>query len=151
MDDKIMSMIEGLMPIKDRACEELKMLNKKEVLTPSDVQAMGMLIDVCKDFIEMKKDYSIIEAMEQEGYSSANSGAMRYSMLDDGYSMRRGRSPVTGQYVSRADSDYRYNDGYSGHTANDMMINALMKAHDTAHTEQERAEIRNEIERLRNR
>lgn len=133
MDDKIMSMIEGLMPIKDRACEELKMLNKKEVLTPSDVQAMGMLIDICKDFVKMKKDYSIIEGMDKYDYE--------YSTLDDGYSMRRGRSPVTGRYVSRDNES---------HMANEMMINALTNAMNTAQTEHQRSEIWAEIERLRN-
>ena len=54
----------------------------------------------------------------------------------------RGRSPVTGRYVSR-------DSGYSGHSINDRMISQLENMYDEAKTEYEREEVRKEIDRLR--
>jgi hypothetical protein len=42
-----------------------------------------------------------------------------------------------------------YNDGYSGHSINDRMIDALERMMDTAKTEHERETIRKRIEEIR--
>ena len=61
----------------------------------------------------------------------------------DGYSERRGRSPVTGRYISRG------MDGMSGHSVEDRMIMALEEQMDGCKTEYERQKIEDEIRRLR--
>lgn len=139
-----------LVEIKQRVVDELCELKKKNPLTPSDIQSMGELVDMVKDF-------DTIEAMEKYGYYNwgeySNLAMPKIDRHD--YSMRRGRSPITGQYVSR-DSDYNggqsytnYTQGYSGHNVNDRMIDALERLYDTAQTEHERIEISQEIERLK--
>ena len=71
-------------------------------------------------------------------------------------SMARGRSPVTGRFVSRMGHpmehyDRKYDGGYSGHSVNDKMIAALEHAMDEAETLYERDQIQQEIHMLRQR
>lgn len=81
---------------------------------------------------------------------------------EEGNSYRRGRSAITGRYVSRdAMPDYegstsrRYYDGdrhsgYSGHSIKDRMIAQLEKMYDDAQTEHERNLVNNWIRRISN-
>lgn len=96
-----------------------------------------------------------------------------YNSYDDGNSYRRGRSPITGRYVSRdsmPDSRYydttrtydsgastrRYYDGgsnhsgYSGHSRNDMTIYHIENLIDAAQTEQERQFLSEWLRRVKN-
>lgn len=72
--------------------------------------------------------------------------------FDDGNSFRRGRSPITGRYVSRDpmphfegatarrfyDGDMSRSGGYSGHSIKDRMVSQLEKMYDEAQTDHER-------------
>lgn len=96
-----------------------------------------------------------------------------YNSYDDDNSYRRGRSPITGRYVSRdsmPDSRYydttrtydsgastrRYYDGgsnhsgYSGHSRNDMTIYHIENLIDAAQTEQERQFLSEWLRRVKN-
>lgn len=82
---------------------------------------------------------------------------------DEGNSYRRGRSSVTGRYISRdamphyvGDTSRRFYDGdsarggYSGHSIKDRMIAQLEKMYDEAQTEHERNLVNNWIRRIGN-
>ena len=61
-----------------------------------------------------------------------------------GYSMRRGRSPVTGRYVSMGyptHMNHTYGDGYSMHSYKDRIIANLENKMQTAPTEADKAFI----------
>lgn len=101
-----------------------------------------------------------------------------YNSYDDGNSYRRGRSPITGRYVSRDAMPYsryydptliydtgastrRYYDGapnhngysghgYSGHSRNDMTIYHIENLIDAAQTEQERQFLSEWLRRVKN-
>lgn len=152
MASKIREMIAELEPIKERACKELKILNSKDVLSPTEASSMGVLMKLCKDYMTMKKDASIVEGMEEYGEGESNRSYPRnYSMEDRDYSMRRNRSTTTGRFMNEGYSmtDVPYDNRFSGHSINDMMIDSLERLYDRAETDHQRNEIRTEIERLR--
>ena len=71
---------------------------------------------------------------------------------DDSYrgdSYRRGRSPVTGRYISRGEDNMSYHDGYSGHSIKDRMVARLEDMMDEAKTDHERQTVSQWIDRLR--
>ena len=69
---------------------------------------------------------------------------------DDGMSYARGRSPVTGRYISRDPMmhDDMMMDHRSMHSIKDRMIARLEAMYDEAKSEHEREEIRKEIRRI---
>lgn len=81
---------------------------------------------------------------------------------EEGNSYRRGRSSVTGRYISRdamphfdGNTSRRFYDGessrgYSGHSIKDRMIAQLEKMYDDAKTEHERNLVNNWIRRIDN-
>jgi hypothetical protein len=150
MADKAKEIMER---IEDEACR----ICKKDPLSKDDVMILGQLVD-------MMKDLSTTTTMDE--YSDMYLTPEEYS--ERWHSMRRGRSPSTGRFTSmRAEpymDSYRdsygngsygmrsmgsYNDGYSGHSINDRMIDALERMMDTAKTEHERETIRKRIEEIR--
>ena len=64
-------------------------------------------------------------------------------------SYRRGRSPVTGRYISRGEDNMSYHDGYSGHSIKDRMVARLEDMMDEAKTDHERQTVSQWIDRLR--
>jgi hypothetical protein len=134
--------------IEDEACR----ICKKDPLSKDDVMILGQLVD-------MMKDLSTRTTMDE--YSDMYLTPEEYS--ERWHSMRRGRSPSTGRYTSMRSEPYMdsyrdpyemrpmgsYNDGYSGHSINDRMIDALERMMDTAKTEHERETIRKRIEEIR--
>ena len=101
---------------------ELRVLNQKLTLSPTEISAAT---DAMCLLMKIKK-YEMGDIDEDQSYAYA-----------------RGRSPVTGRYISR-------DMGYSSHNINNKMIEKLEMAYDDAHTQQEREEIRREIDYLRN-
>ena len=91
------------------------------------------------------------------GMSETGASYGRYTMhgsyggesMDNSYGMygARGRSPVTGRYISR---DGAMHDDYmmSGHSIKDRMVARLEAMYDEAKSEHERDEIRKEIRRI---
>lgn len=145
MADKAKEIMER---IEDEACK----ICKKDPLSKDDVMILGQLVD-------MMKDLSTRTTMDE--YSDMYLTPEEYS--ERWHSMRRGRSPSTGRFTSMREEPYMdsyrdsygmrsvgsYNDGYSGHSINDRMIDALERMMDTAKTEHERETIRKRIEEIR--
>ena len=82
-----------------------------------------------------------------------------YNSYDDGNSYRRGRSPITGRYVSRdamprfdGNTSRRFYDvdsrGYSGHSIKDRMVAQLEKMYDEAQSDHERQVVNDWIRRI---
>lgn len=99
----------------------------------------------------------------QEGGNSGDEYSRSYNSYDsEGNSYRRGRSSVTGRYISRdamphfdGNTSRRFYDGessrgYSGHSIKDRMIAQLEKMYDDAKTEHERNLVNNWIRRIGN-
>ena len=129
--------------MKDKlSCDTLEMLdkmiadlNKKANITSSELSSL-------------KEAYELRMALQEcygDGMKEPESYG-RYTMHGS-YSGMRGRSPVTGRYVSR---DGMMHDDYmmSGHSIKDRMIARLEGMYDEAKSEHERDEIRKEIRRI---
>ncbi len=101
----------------------------------------------------------------QEGGGSYDDYSRSRSYDDEGNSYRRGRSSVTGRYISRDAMPHfdgntsrrfydgemsRHGNGYSGHSIKDRMIAQLEKMYDEAQTEHERSLVDNWIRRISN-
>lgn len=101
----------------------------------------------------------------QEGGGSYDDYSRNRSYDEDGNSYRRGRSSVTGRYISRDAVPHfdgstsrrfydgemsRHGNGYSGHSIKDRMIAQLEKMYDEAQTEHERSLVDTWIRRISN-
>lgn len=144
--------------------EEVCLLLKKQPLQPQDIEMISKLTDSIKDVATASGMQDYVDA-----YLETNDGvSYAVKMPKMSYdSFARGRSPITGRFVSRDgvpigahhvsyDRDYtphdmsrRYDGGYSGHSINDRMISALEMQMDHATSDYERNQIQNEIEHLR--
>ena len=120
--------------------KDLKKLFSKSELTAADWDAVKKAMCIANMF----ECHCNGEAYDENGMSR---GVMHYGndWENDGYSGMRGRSPVTGRYVSRG---YQ-GEGYSGHSIEDRMIMALEQQMDGAKTDYERSQIEKEIRRIR--
>lgn len=138
--------------IKDMLCDELEEIAKKKELTTNS-------LDVLYKGIDILKDISTIEAMEQEygssqegyskdGYSQGYYGRMPYYMYDEmphnGNSYARGRgSNANRDSMGRYSSDGRSYDGYSGDTKDE-----LTRLMNSAQNEREREAIRKALDSM---
>ena len=149
--------------IKEKLDSNICDLLKKPNMNLEDLKFLGESIDVLKDIsiIEGMEDYS--EEMER-GYSETSRDSRKMTAKNrsmtaayesgyiDGMSRARGRSSVTGRYVSRDmhHIDHRdWVDGVSGHSINDRMIANIEPMYDMAETEHERSEINDVINYIR--
>lgn len=136
--------------IKDMLCDELEGIAKKKELTTNS-------LDVLYKGIDILKDITTIEAMEQEyghdeGYSGGYYGRMPYYMYDDGmgghgnsYARGRGsnaRRDSMGRYSSEGRS-YGHYDDYSGDTKEE-----LQRLMNSAQNEREREAIRKALDSM---
>ena len=120
---KIQDMVEG----------ELEIISKKPEMSSSDVETTYKLIDILKDI-------TTIEAMQDSGYSRDY-----YNDMDMHYARNNSyKRDSMGRYTSR-DSSYR--DGYSGHNKSSM-IEDLRELMDDAKNDMERDSIRRVIDIL---
>lgn len=117
--DNVMSVLNSL---EGSVVRELGILNQKSSLSPAEIKnatdAMCLMMKIQK-----YKDGVWDDEM-------------------DGESHMRGRSPVTGRYVSR-------DMGHSTTSAHEKMIEKLEHAYNEAQNQHERDEIRREIDRLK--
>ena len=150
--------------IRDSIEEAIKpILKKGEAMSPADLESLTKAVCV----IEKIKRIEDGNSYDDGSYSEHNSYG------NDGYSYERGRSPITGRYVSRdamphhgggasgryyGDEHYsnrRYYDGathhngYSGHSIKDRMIDSLERMIDEAQSENERQTVKDWIRRLK--
>ena len=129
----------------------IKKIIEKGDLTPGELDSLHK----ASEFLMKMKQCS----EEEEGYADGGSygpysmnirGTYGYwnepqmPMGGYGYSEMRGRSPVTGRYISRG-----MDGGMSGHSIEDRMIASLEQQMDQANSEYERKVIMDEIARIR--
>lgn len=122
MNDKHEKILEMFEDLKELLCKDIKSVIAKGDITPPDYQQLDTAVDIFKDVT------TICAMLESEHYGTSggysgnsygnsyaqggggNSGYMpRYDhytdsfISNDGYSQARGRSPMTGRYISRDD------------------------------------------------
>lgn len=124
----------SLNKLEEMAYKELDKLVEKE-LTPQTLSLAKELLCVLKEVPEVKNMHHMDDGMMESGYGGY--GHPRYYDItsydgysyDNGMSERRGRSPMTGRYVSRDDGRMpnSYTMGMSG--ANQMQpdMGAIMQ------------------------
>lgn len=131
--------------IKDMLCDELEGIAKKKELTTNS-------LDVLYKGIDILKDISTIEAMEQEyghneGYSGGYYTRMPYYMYEDGSSYARGRKRDSmGRYSGDGmsyDHHDHYDHGYSGDTKEE-----LQRLMNSAQNDREREAIRKALDSM---
>lgn len=128
--------------------KEVEAINAKGNLTPQELESLYKASCVAEKLMMLTSpETEGLEGMSGRRYDMNIRGNYGYPMHDDhmwdGYSETRGRSPVTGRYISRG------MDGMSGHSIEDRMIAALEDQMDQAKNEYERKMILDEIQRIR--
>jgi hypothetical protein len=148
--------------LKETLEDEIKKITKKGDITPAELESVQKAVCTIDMIDKMGNGQS--EGMMMEGDSHGWNTRMPYyghngrsygrsygedsygyyhdSYGDDMYSNRRGRSPVTGRYISR-------DGGYSGHSIMDRMVARLEDMYDEAKTDHERQTVEQWINRLR--
>lgn len=134
-----------LSELEEKITHELQQLTKKENITPSELEAMTKATCLLEKIVELRDH----DMGSSEGYSERSYGHPRmtypsYRSMYDG-SYERGRSPVTGRYMSRDES---YDHGYSGHSIQDRMIDRLERMMDEAESSYEKQIVEKWIKRL---
>lgn len=167
----IMDMMDCL---KAKAKESMKYYSEKDDWKPEDLKFAKEAVELYDKVCETKMNDGIWEGMKG-GIMDENSG-VRYPRISYGYdeSYARGRDAATGRYMSRGrdamwyddrgygDRSYGhqsyaqnmnrsmgYNDNTSGHSIEDRMIWALEQQMDTAKSDYERQQIKEEIDNIR--
>lgn len=144
--------------LKETLEDEIKKIVKKGDITPAELESVKNA--VCT--IDMIENMGM--GGQSEGYSNRrmslyydNMPSYRgsydhaYNNYRDPYydnyhgdSYERGRSPVTGRYISNGS----YERGYSGHSIKDRMIARLEDMYDDAKTEHERQVVSETIQKI---
>lgn len=135
--------------------KSIEELNKKSTLTPAELESLKKAYELR---MEIQDCYGVDEMSDMGSYNSYgyNMGPNSYGHFnmrgsyDPQMSMMRGRSPVTGRYISRDPMmhDDMMMDNRSGHSIKDRMVARLEAMYDEAKSEHERDEIRKEIRRI---
>lgn len=134
----------------ERIEKEICTICSKEPMSPQDVDNL--------------KDLAAAYAHLTTSVGMVDFGQYMYGDESSLDSFRRGRSPYTGQFVSRdqwpmahsMNGSYgnygpAYTGGYSGHSINDRMIASLEHMMSQTNDKYEQEQIRNEIESIRKR
>ena len=162
--------------LKDTLEDEIKKIVKKGDITPAELesvqkavctidmidsmgsgQSQGMMDSYgsyrgySRNHMPMRDmygDYHYDGYAHDTGYHNRSYGSYGY----EGDSYRRGRSPVTGRYISRDayPAGRSYDNNYSGHSIMDRMVAKLESMYDEAQTDRERQTVDQWIQRLRN-
>lgn len=120
---------------------ELNELTKQTSLSADDLEKM--LKATC--YLAQSKE---LRGMGDSSYGMSHTNSVHYPMPPyDGISYERGRSPVTGRYVSRGGDHYDY--GYSSHSIADRMVAALEAMYDDAKTAHEKEVVNFWISKIR--
>lgn len=133
-----------MMELSDALCDAAKLVQKevKKIVDKGDLTE--------KELDSLYKAACFMEKIEKTCVMDGESyGPRHYDMKMDaygdwnGYSERRGRSPVTGRYISRG------MDGMSGHSVEDRMIASLEHEMDNVTSEYDKKRIMDEIRNIR--
>lgn len=150
MNNELKELTSELSKVVKLAKKEVDKIVAKGDLTPGELESVYKLACIAEKL-------TMLEGMDGEemaygyGQYAMNPMGMYGNQYGDygngyGYSERRGRSPVTGRYISRGMS---MDNGYSGHSIEDRMIASLENQMDQAKTEYERKMIMDEIQHIR--
>lgn len=152
MEEKEMNILNML---KELVLTEIQKITKKGDLTSAELENAEKAICLIEKIGNIEKGPGYSEAMYPTHMIDPN---MMYDNMPgnmSGNSYARGRSPVTGRYISRGmNGSYGPYDstsmgrGYSGHSINDRMIAKLEEMYDEAKTEHERDMVNMWIKRL---
>ena len=140
--------------------EQIKKINKKGDISPAELDSLHKAYSLRQLITcggeggydgEKMSGYYMPDPERMSGYRMPHMrvsyGRPYYDGYDDGDSLGRGRSPVTGRYISR-DGTHMYEANVSGHSIKDRMIARLETMYDEAKSEHERQVITEEIRRL---
>lgn len=166
-----------LCDLKDVTLRELRKNAEKGTMNAAEVDAVNKAVTILEKIAKIEHLHKEDEMMDKnpDSYSGAfynirnfppqmprpNMSYNSYGYDNMGgwspemaYSGERGRSSVTGHYVSRGSDDYgtrtMNHDTRSGHSINDRMVDQLEKMMDTASSEFERQQILDKIKMIRN-
>lgn len=126
---------ESLMRLYELLGQELKRIVDKGSISPAELENAYKAVCLMEKIDEMT-------GMDG-GYSETG-----YSYDDHWRSGRRGRSPVTGRYISRNGRSMRSMNENSGHSIKDRMISRLEHMMDETDSDYERDEISSYIRKL---
>lgn len=143
MKDEFCRLYDEIEKFSKLAADEVSKINAKGDLTPSEVDSVYKISNIMEKSTKAAK---MLGLMDGEDYDYGYSG--EYPDMR-GNSYARGRSSVTGRYVSRDYGMPRYMGGQSGHSIDDRMIDALERMMDSATTEHERRRIQEQINQIR--
>ena len=156
--------------LKETLEDEIKKIVKKGDITPAELENVQKAVCTI-DMIKKMENGQSEGMMEGDSYGYSNRMPYHHMPYRDSYndrsygdysgrhyyhdsygenemyrgdSYRRGRSPVTGRYISRG----HYDDGYSGHSIKDRMVAKLESMYDEAKTDHERQTVDEWINRL---
>lgn len=154
MGKELDELIEELMNFASLAKKEVEKIVKKGDLTPQELENVYKIACTTEKLMGMSGGDAGMGGSYGYGYDNGMSGRHYDVRMDsygdmygdgNGYSERRGRSPVTGRYVSRGMSG----NGMSGHSIEDRMIASLEDQMDAAKNDYEKNLIMQEIQRIR--
>ena len=156
-----MSLEKSLDKIREHAEDVINEAAKKPKLEVADFELTGKAIKMLHHIKQMENGDIM---MRENGYTNNASYRMMYDPMyqdQDNMSYRRGRSSITGRYVSRDagnnNSGYstrRHYDndnfnGYSGHSKREGMIETLEEMYANAQNEQERQYLQKWLDRVK--
>lgn len=124
--------------IEDRVVAELKELTQKDSISVAELEAMTKATCLLEKIDMLKEDEMYSMSMDYDRYPMARGRSYARGGEE---SYERGRYSRTGRYMSREN-------GYSGHSIKDRMIDRLEQMVDEAKTDHERQVIETWIDRL---
>lgn len=131
--------------IEDLVLEEVRKVIRKGEIDISEWDNFKKAMCIWADCCAIKRD---MEEYSYDGYSGRTyrMPSFSYGMprVDEGMSHERGRSSVTGHYISRG-SDMNY----SGHSIDDRAIAAIERLYDNAQSQHEKERLDSIIRRIR--
>lgn len=136
--------------------KEIRKIVDKGDVTPPELDNMKKALCVADMLRNYESGMPVGDGENSYGYAGYSNGwnmnirrmnemPYNYGMPEITDSYGRGRSPVTGRYISRGTN----NNGYSGHSIEDRMIASLEQQMDSASSDYERQKIQEEISRIR--
>lgn len=140
----------ALTDLEDLVLEEIKRVTRKGEITSDEWDNLKKAVYIMGECCAMKD----VMGYSYDGYSGRTYHVPPISygahhtepMYDEGMSHARGRSPVTGRYVSRGID----HDGYSGHSIDDRAIASLERLYDNAQSAHEKERLDTMIHKIRN-
>jgi hypothetical protein len=122
--------------------EQIKKVVKKDTISSEDLNLVSMAASTVESLMCIYGD-------EETGASEGSFMRHPKYAYDDmaEHSFGRGRSPVTGRYISNGYD--AWSNGYSGHSIEDRMVAKLEEMYDEAKTNHEKEMVSTWIEKIK--